>query len=158
MSTTVTRTAVRTILVATVAIFAVTSLAGAAAFTVTLKNGNTFETRYQPSDVDWDDSVAMFLTDQGNPIVLKKSEIAEVTALAEAKGFGYQLNTTTLYLGWSPNDLVETGEDGKEKPTFDTGEGEEAPPQDFTIQQFVSVPVVGSAPLGGIPVTDTGGY
>lgn len=145
-----------TVAVAAASLVGFAASAGAAAYSVTLKNGNTFETRYKPADVDWDPTVATIITDLGNPIVLKKDEIAEVTSLAEAKGFGYQLNTTTLYLGWSPNDLLTTDKDGNEVPTYNTGGDQPAPPADYTIQQFVGVPTVGSPSTGGVPLSEVG--
>jgi hypothetical protein len=145
-----------TVALVAVSMLVVASGAGAAAYSVTLKNGNTFETRYQPADVEWDPTVATIVTDLGNPIVLKKDEIAEVTSIAEAKGFGYQLNTTTLFLGWSPNDLLTTDAEGNQVPTYDTGADQPPPPPDYTIQQFVNVPTVGSPSTGGVPLSEVG--
>jgi hypothetical protein len=73
-------------------------------FTVHLKNGNTFETRYQPKVAEWDENKVVLLTGVGNRITLLKDDIAEITAESQAKGFGTVIDTTTLVLGWAPND------------------------------------------------------
>ena len=95
---------------------AVTLGLGAAAqaleFTVTLKNGTTFETRYRPVQAEWDENMTMFLNDRGNWIAVENNAIADVVSKAEESGFGIRLDTTTLLLGDSPGfDLTETGED-----------------------------------------------
>jgi hypothetical protein len=111
------------------------AVASAGTFTVTLTNGSTFETRYRPTEAEWDDSVVLFTTDRGNWIALSKEEIADVTSSVEETGFGYQVDTTTLFVGWSPNEeLPEEGEEGAE------GQQQffEPPPQSFTLDQFVN--------------------
>ncbi len=128
-------------------------LAGAPAamagtFTVTLTNGTTFETRYRPVAADWDENLVLLATDRGNHIALLKDEIAAVVSSVEESGFGYQVDTTTLYLGWSPQDQLEEGEEGEGGQQFDFPE--ETP--SFTVQQFVNPPT--SADVG-VPA-DTG--
>ncbi len=81
-------------------------------FTVTMTNGTTFQTRYRPVPAEWDDNVVMIATDRGNWIGLYSSEVADVTSHAEITGFGYQLDTTTLFVGWSPNDVYDEDEEG----------------------------------------------
>ena len=154
----------------------------AATYTVTLANGTSFETRYRPMTAEWDTNYAMLRTDQGNWVALKKSEIVDVTSSTELAGFGYQINETTIFLGWSaPEGLV--GEDG-------SGDGANGAPASggtapaagaaaapaateassggsgnaaggFTMQQFVNVPssgvLPGGVPLGGTVSGGTGG-
>ena len=108
-------------------------------FTVTLKNGTTFETRYRPMQADFDPSYSLLMTDKGNWIALHNDEVADIVSEAEASGFGYQLDTTTLYVGWSPNDLVddEAGEEGNESvPRYEVTDG----PVDggYSIDKFLS--------------------
>lgn len=147
----------------------------AATYTVTLANGTSFETRYRPMTAEWDTNYAMLRTDQGNWVALKKSEIVDVTSSTELAGFGYQINETTIFLGWSaPEGLV--GEDG-------SGDGANGAPASggtapaagaaaapaateassggsgnaaggFTMQQFVNVPSSGVLP-GGVPLGGT---
>lgn len=75
-----------------------------AIFKVQLKNGNTFSTRYQPKIAEWDESKVVMLTDVGNRITLHKDDIVGVTTDTQAKGFGTVIDTTTIVLGWAPND------------------------------------------------------
>ncbi|MEO1368236.1 MAG: hypothetical protein AAFX50_13775 [Acidobacteriota bacterium] len=42
----------------------------ASSFTVTLANGTSMQTRYRPMLADWDETVALIRTDQGNWIAL----------------------------------------------------------------------------------------
>jgi hypothetical protein len=137
-------------LVLTIALLCVTA-AQAAVYTITLKNGTSFDSRYRPVDAEWDENVSMFVTDQGNWIALEKAEIADVTSAVEVKGFGYQLDTTTVVIGWSPNDLARIDENGESVQDFefidDVNEG-----QNFTIEQFVNPTSVGDTPVGGIPL------
>lgn len=122
-------------------------------FTVTLTNGTTFETRYRPVPTEWDENVVLINTDRGNQIGLRTDEIADVTSHAETTGFGYQLNTTTLFVGWSPNTADDVGEDGE--PLNLEEMFPEAEPN-FTLEQFVDVPVFGGAV--GSQAADTGPF
>ncbi len=99
--------------------FAAAATAHAEYFTVTLTNGTSFQTRYRPVPAEWDDNVMMINTDRGNWIGLYADEIADVTSHAETTGFGYQLDTTTLFVGWSPN---ESGDDEDGDGVIDDGE------------------------------------
>lgn len=140
----------RSTLCFTLMLLAFATLASAGTYTVTLNNGTSFLTRYQPEPVEWDENLMLFPTDRGNWIAISRDEIAEITSSVEETGFGYQLNTTTIFLGWSPNDLTEEGEGGE------GGEGGEAVnenlpdpnPPSFDIQQFVNPgDLVGSQPV-----------
>ncbi|MCP4659398.1 MAG: hypothetical protein GY856_28645 [bacterium] len=141
-------------------LFAVSTSVGAGYFTVTLRNGTTFDTRQQPVEAEWDPNVSMFLTDQGNWIALANDEIVDVVSAAEESGFGYQLDTTTILLGWSPNDLIdpEGGEDGEGAPRYDVPEDTRG--TGYSIDQFLNIPVAGapsSAGAGGnIPLFNPG--
>lgn len=120
-------------------------------YTITLTNGTSFETRYEPVPAEWDENVIMISTDRGNWIGLLSEEVADVTSKAEATGFGYQVNSTTLFMGWSPNDTDEEGEEG-EGLNLEEMFPEEAPA--FSVQQFVNVPTTGAG-VGGQPITDS---
>jgi hypothetical protein len=123
--------------------------ADAAIYTVTIKNGTTFETRYKPVAAEWDANVTMLQTDRGNWIALETTEIADVASNIEVSGFGYHLDANTIVVGASPNDLVSDEEGGE---GANAGAQEEPPPPpDFTVEQFVNAPTVGSS-AGGIPV------
>ncbi len=125
--------------------------AHAETYTVTLTNGTSFETRYEPQPAEWDENVMMINTDRGNWIGLLAEEVADVTSKVESTGFGYQVNSTTLFVGWSPNDIDDEGEDGEALNLEEMFP--EAPPT-FSVQQFVNVPSAGAG-VGGQPITDT---
>lgn len=135
----------------------------AALFTVTMSNGTSFETRYRPVQADWDDSKVLVRTDTGNWIALTKSEIVGVESQLEATGYGYQLNTTTLFLGWTPNDAQgedEEGADGeeqgksgsgeKEEWSYDYGDGGGSGGSDYSFDQFLDIPISGRPLSGGV--------
>ena len=156
----------RSLLIAFVCALMATA-ASAGYFTVTLANGTSFDTRARPVDAEWDDSMAMFLTDRGNWIAVPKDEIVDVVSEAEASGFGYQVNTSTIFLGWSPNDWAddggEEGEGGGEGGAPGGGNtqgdqegfyeyGDEAEDTGFSLEQFMDIPSGGGVLPGGIGV------
>lgn len=126
--------------------FTVATTASAGTFTVILNNGTSFLTRYRPAPADWDENVILFSTDQGNQVALMRQDIADITSSVEETGFGYQVDTTTLFVGWSPNEAfdIEDGEGGDggaaealAAPAASSGGG-------FSLEQFVDVPGSGS--------------
>ena len=136
--------------------------AHAASYSVTLSNGTSFDTRYKPMTAEWDSNYAMLRTDQGNWIAIKKSEIVDVVSSVNASGFGYQIDDTTVFLGWSATEgLVDdaaaaTLAAGAAGTTTTTTSTTAAPAQGgggggYTMQQFVSVPSSGVLP-GGVPL------
>jgi len=160
-----TNTALRSIALAAVLLLVATS-AQALFFTVTLKNGTTFETRYRPVQAEWDPQVSMFLTDRGNWVAIPNEDIADVVSVFEESGFGYQLDTSTRFIGWSPNDLVETkvDEDGNvtEEVRYDAEAdqgGDVGAGAGYSVDQFLNLPTGGSygnptALDGGVPLYD----
>lgn len=133
--------------------------AGAGYFTVTLANGTTFETRERPIVAEWDEEHVQLRTDQGNWISLLKSEVVDVTSVAESSGFGYQVDSTTLFIGFNPGDIAVEGEEGAEGAAG----GPPAAPDDspityggssggYGLDQFLDIPddgLIGSQPLSG---------
>lgn len=89
------------------------TLAAAEVFTVTLRNGTSFDTRYQPQEASWDPDQVIFLSDVGNWIAVERSEVASVTSYTESLGFGKVINTTTIALGWAPNDRPDEAAAGQ---------------------------------------------
>lgn len=164
-------TACRTVLVV-VALILLPAVASGEVFTVVLENGTIFETRYRPMDAEWDSSISMILTDRGNWIALPKEDILDITSAIEESGFGVQIDTSTILLGWTYNGgLEEEGAEGEGilgpngQLIFPTGvqlpqgltaapgpyslgtPGAGVPgqqPSSYTIDQFVNTPVVGS--------------
>ena len=142
-----------TTLVSLLLLLAAATAATAGTFTVTLTNGTSFETRYRPTKAAWDDGLVLLHTDRGNQIALLTSEVADVTSSVEESGFGYQLDTTTLFVGWTPNMEDEEGEDEDlGQPAEQQDQGFDAPLQSFTVEQFVNP---SSEPAIGVPA-DTG--
>ena len=122
-------------------------------FTVTLTNGTSFQTRYRPVPAEWDENVVMINTDRGNWIGLLASEVADVTSHAETTGFGYQLDTTTLFVGWAPSDIDdEEGEEDEDALDLEQMFPEEAPPD--VLQQFVDIPGAEGGNLGAQSADD----
>lgn len=83
--------------------------ASATVYTIHLQNGTTFETRYQPEDAPWDANKIVFTNEWGNLMALPRDLIVRIESAVEASGFGHQLDTTTVALGWAPNDAPADG-------------------------------------------------
>ena len=128
----------------------------AAIFTVTLTNGASIETHYRPLESADDESKIKLITENGNWISLPKDLVESVTSDFEAKGYGTVLSTTTVVLGWSPNDAPAPGaEAGDADPTtrllnyFQQRDSAGAQqPEPYTVQQFVE-----PNSQGGIPIS-----
>ncbi len=139
-----------------IALVLVTGPAAAAVFKVTLTNGSTIETRYRPAQSADDESKIKLITENGNWISLPKDLVESVTSDFEAKGYGTVLSTTTVILGWSPNDAPAAGAEGADTdPTErllnyfqqrDSANTQQAPP--YSVQQFVE-----PNSQGGIPIS-----
>ena len=85
--------------------------AEATVYTVTMKNGTTFDSRYQPEEASWDSNLVVLMTEFGNRVALPAAEIDSVAVDSESRGFGHQLNNTTMALGWAPNDGMDMDSD-----------------------------------------------
>lgn len=143
------------------ALFLVATSAHAIFFTVTLKNGTSFETRYRPVVADWDPDVSMIMTDRGNWIAIANDDIADVVSVFEESGFGYQPDTTTRFIGWSPNDLVEDQEDEDgnvtENARYDIEADQGGSTGSYSIDDFLNIPVTPgygnpTSAAGAIPI------
>lgn len=133
------------LIVLTLLLVAAAATAHAEFFVVTLTNGTTFQTRYRPVPAEWDENLVMISTDRGNWIGLQTEEIADVTSNAESTGFGYQLDATTLFVGWSPNDIDQGGEDGE---GLDLEAMYPEPEPSTVLQQFVDIPGAAGGSIG----------
>lgn len=109
----------------------------AAIYTIQLTNGNSFETRYQPEDASYDSEKVVFLDETGLLITLSKSDIVSIQSDFEAKGYGRMINTTTMELGWAPNDAAEGGGDGAADPLAQVQQAIQGQQQTTTFNQFV---------------------
>jgi hypothetical protein len=111
----------------------------AAVYTVTLNNGTTFETRYEPRDAPWDANKTVFLDEWGNLISLAKDEVAEVVSDFESKGYGAMLDDTTMSLGWAPNDAIDPASpEGQQAAAVAAAAAQQSAGQEsITYDQFV---------------------
>ena len=126
--------------------------AGAGHFTVTLDNGRTLDTRYEPVEAEWDPGVTLLLTDRGNWTALETPRIVEVTPKDEETGFGYRLDTTPRFLGWILIE-VDDEEDVGDARSYELPEAPEGPEQSYSIEPFITIQGIDptDAP-GGIPL------
>jgi hypothetical protein len=127
-------------ILALAAVLALAALPAAAEiYVVTMANGNTFQSRYQPQEAPWDAGKVLLQTEFGNWISLGRADIASVTTETENKGFGFVIDNTTIALGWAPNDRA-TPEQEAEAARAAAAAGlqpmglQESP---YTVQQFV---------------------
>ena len=134
------------------------------AYTVKLHNGNEFVSAYHPIEADYDPEKYLIMTDVGNVIALPKEDVAEISHDLESQGFGRRIDTTTVDLGISANDMIVPD------PDADVGMDGQIPANLQLQLQQMAVPGGGgggfNAPLvaepnsgGGLPVgMATSGY
>ena len=123
-------------------------------FRVQLKNGNSFMTRYQPKVAEWDENKVVFLTDVANRITIHMDDIADITATNQVKGFGTVIDTTTIVLGWAPNDApteTDPSSEAQFQQYLDSLMGDR---RENTVQQFVNTEDAGQ---GGLSPWEFGG-
>jgi hypothetical protein len=129
----------------------------AAVYTIHLKNGNSFDSRYKPRVAGWDENKIMVTTDIGNRITLQRDDVVDITVDTEAKGFGTVLDTTTIVLGWAPNDAPVPGEGGEDPGVaMMRALQERGGRPDYSVQQFVEPSEAGGSG-GGLPAWEFGG-
>jgi len=127
---------VRRVLVVLAAVAALAAVPAAAEiYHVNLLNGTTIDSRHAPQDAPWDSSKLILLTDVGNWITLAKADVAGVDTDTQNKGFGFVINTTTIALGWAPNDAL-TPEQQAEADA-DAARAEALAPAPYSLEQFV---------------------
>ena len=131
-------------------------------FIVTLTNGRTFETQYQPVQSTEDEGKMNLLTDTGNWISLSQDIVASVTSQTEAKGFGIVIDTQTIALGWDPTSIavLEEEEGAAVDPSTQLLNYLVQQDQAQSVQQapapFSNELVVEPGDAGGIPMWMTG--
>lgn len=134
-------------------------VAAAETFTVTLDNGNSILTRYQPVLSMPDEATVHLLTDMGNWISLPRDSVVSVTTETESRGFGRVIDTTTISLGFAPNETELTAGETPSDPMTELlrylSRRDSAPVRDYSVQQFVDTE---SAGLGGFPSSYGSGY
>lgn len=122
---------------------------------LTLKNGNTFETRYRPQIASWDENKVMLITSMGNRISLNRSDIAEVESHSQIHGYGTVIGNNTIALGIAPNDaaLPEEAQDPQARlMSWIDGMNSQNQRPDYSVQQFVDPEDAGMT--GGLPAWD----
>lgn len=129
------------------------STTSAEIFTVTLDNGNTIDSRYQPKVSMPDESKVMLLTESGNWISFPRESVVGITTDTESRGFGRVINTTTIALGFAPNEGDPAAEaEAAMDPTTQLlrylTQRDSKPGRDYSVQQFVDVEQAGQ---GGFP-------
>jgi hypothetical protein len=85
--------------------------ASASVFHLTLANGTVIDSLYEPQEASWDHDMVLVLTDAGNWIGVKKSDLVNVASENATRGFGISINATTISLGEAPNDLPVPGKE-----------------------------------------------
>ena len=116
-------------------------------FKVQLKNGNSFETRYQPKVAEWDENKVVLLTGVGNRITLHMDDIASITVDTQAKGFVTVIDTTTIVLGWAPNDAPTESDPSTEAQFQAYLDSLRADRPVNTVEQFVNTEDAGQGGL-----------
>ena len=144
----------RSVIAFTVLAAVALSPAVADVFTVHLKNGSTFETRYQPKLADGDGTKVLFVTDVGNRIYIHRDDIADISHSSEVQGFGTMINTTTISLGWAPNDNPAPDEVDPRADMLNYLRDQQRARPDYSVEQFVSTEDAGMS--GGLPSWDLG--
>jgi len=147
----------RSVIVATFALAVIALPATAELYTITLSNGTEFESRRQPTEASWDNSVVMVLTDVGNWIGLAKADVVSVSVETEHEGFGKVIDVHTVAIGWAPNDAPTEDPEAALDPTarmLNFLASRDANQPDYSVQQFVEPGTAGGS-TGGLPI---GGY
>ena len=90
------------------------------------------------------------MTEFGNLVAIGAEEIDSVTVDSESRGFGHQLNASTMILGWAPNDALDPySDEGKAALAADSAAAAAAAaaPPVYNTEQFVE-----PGTMTGLPV------
>lgn len=137
---------IRAVLLAAAALALLAGPALAETYTITLRGGGTFLSRYQPQEASWDRNMILVLSEVGNWTALARQDIASIKSDTNNRGFGKRLDAATLELGWSANDYDETAAGG--------GAFLPPPERSYDQNQFVDPEDL----RGGLPATFPGSY
>ncbi len=126
---------------------ALPALAAAEIYTLTLDNGATFETRYRPKLSYPDGDKAILLTSTGNWISFPVERVAGVEVDLEVRGYGLVIDTTTISLGFAPNESATAEETATDPSTrllqyLQQRDGQQG---NATVDQFVNTDRAGQA-------------
>lgn len=128
--------------------------AAAETFTITLDNGSTFLTRYQPTLSMPDETRVILLTETGNWISIPRDRVVGLSNSTESRGFGRVIDTTTISLGPAPNENEMVEGDSAADPATRLlqymTQRDAASQRDYSVDQFVDTEDAGQ---GGFPST-----
>lgn len=131
--------------------------ASAAIYTIQLKSGDSFESRYAPKDASWDPQKVVFVDEVGNLIAIGKSDIDTIKSDIESAGYGHMLDDTTMMLGRAPNDAPEPGTPAAERAAQQGAEPAAGPAAEPIYEPNASPPTMqvlpASTPGGNVYVT-----
>ena len=98
--------------------------------------------------------MVVLMTEFGNRVALAAGDIDSVTVDSESRGFGHQLNASTMALGWAPNDALDPDSDegraAMAAQAAAAASASQAPPV-YNQQQFIE-----PGETTGLPVWMTG--
>lgn len=122
--------------------------AAAEIYTLTLASGETIDSRHQPMIAPWDEGKILLRSDVGNWVSLPKAEITDVRVDVEAAGYGRVIDSSTVDMGLTANDLPATGErPSPEQQLLDFVRSQQRDRPDYNTRQFVD-----PGETSGIPV------
>jgi len=125
--------------------------ATAEVYSVTLKNGGIIQSRQAPQAAGYADDLILVLTEVGNWAALPIDAIASIDSNTEARGFGTILDTTTIVLGWAPNESAEDEDLTPQERMLQLMEQQNQPRPNYSVEQFAE-----PSETGGIPIWMTG--
>jgi hypothetical protein len=136
------------------------SPAAAEVYHVKLHNGTSVDTAYQPVQCPWDPGMVLVMDEVGNWIGLEQNEIEGVEQESQVRGFGVAVNTSTIAIGWAPNDAADPATLQQNAPTatdlaIQKLAQEQQQRANYTVQQGVSTEQTQGIPAG---LTGYGGY
>jgi hypothetical protein len=134
--------------------------AAAEIYHVKLHNGSSVDTAYQPVQCPWDPSMVLVMDEVGNWIGLEQNAIESVEQESQVRGFGVAINTSTIAIGWAPNDAADPATLQQNAPSatdlaIQKLAQEQQQRANYTVQQGVSTEQTQGIPAG---LTGYGGY
>lgn len=122
---------------------------------VSLKNGQSYESRRPPEEASWDADMILFLTETGNLIGVERTQITSIEIETELRGYGERINSTTIFMGRTPNSAPAEEEDlspaERQNQLLEALLNQSQQQPNYTMEQFVEPGDLGRS-SGGIPV------
>ena len=118
-------------------------------YIITMTNGTTFESRYDPIEAPWDADKILFLNEYGTRMTLAKADIEVVTSSTENSGFGLVIDSTTVDLGILLIDVpAEEEKDPQDTQRQNFAQYLDEANARYSVDQFVDPSATGQ---GGLP-------